>query len=101
MLVSELEKFQIAKYALMQITALAYGGIWSCGMTVKLGRPFAEMGYPDACCLLGGRVFIAITESFNDCHHRMDSSRSLLFIIFVLSMMSTNVGYMDQECFFL
>jgi len=39
-----MEKFQIAKYGMMQVTALAYG-ILACGTTVKLGKPLVESGY--------------------------------------------------------
>jgi hypothetical protein len=38
-----MEKFQIAKYGLMQVTALVYG-ILASGAAVKWNKPFADQG---------------------------------------------------------
>jgi ABC-type Fe3+-siderophore transport system permease subunit len=40
-----MEKFQIAKYAMMQVVALVYGML-VCGTGVKWARPRAEAGIP-------------------------------------------------------
>ena len=40
-----MEKFQIAKYGMMQVTAVAYG-ILASGAAVKLNKPFADQGLP-------------------------------------------------------
>jgi hypothetical protein len=40
-----MEKFQIAKYALMQVVALVYGML-VCGTGVKWARPKVEEGFP-------------------------------------------------------
>jgi hypothetical protein len=39
-----MDKAQIVRYALMQITALVYG-ILAAGAAVKLNKPMADMGY--------------------------------------------------------
>ncbi|HUB67869.1 MAG TPA: hypothetical protein VL981_10330 [Candidatus Methylacidiphilales bacterium] len=40
-----MEKVQIVRYALMQIVTVIYG-VWSCAVSVKLGKPLVEMGTP-------------------------------------------------------
>ena len=40
-----MEKFQIAKYGMMQVVALVYG-VLASGTAVKLSQPILEMGYP-------------------------------------------------------
>ena len=49
-----MEKFQIAKYGMMQVVALAYG-ILSCGTAVKICRPLVESGYPMPAIYWGAR----------------------------------------------
>ena len=39
-----MEKIQIAKYGMMQVTAVVYA-ILACGAAVKFNRPLAEAGY--------------------------------------------------------
>ena len=44
-MVIDVEKFQIAKYGLMQVTAIVYG-VLACGAATKLGRTMAGTEHP-------------------------------------------------------
>lgn len=45
MLKGGMEKFQIAKYGLMQVTAVVYG-VLASGAAVKFNRGWSDQGYP-------------------------------------------------------